>query len=232
MKTYIQTTFTLNITVLESGALQVEGFEPAFQSPEDLYSWLQNLAAEKPGPLPSPYRPTRFSSEWAREDELQRQARARELFKKRKESVQVWKDTAESPQPKEKLREMDIFREEYKRFKRKYPQAKDEVLRKKAQQIVDLRRGLVEEIGQELEVIKVPSPQTPSQKAPFPSQKSQAQGQAGTQEHRAEPSRFPGKPGVPSPTPTQAQSQKSHAQGQKAQSIAQLLAELSQVKLR
>ena len=33
MKTYIQTTFTLNITVLESGALQVEGFEPAFQSP-------------------------------------------------------------------------------------------------------------------------------------------------------------------------------------------------------
>ena len=121
MKTYIQTTFTLNITVLESGALQVEGFEPAFQSPEDLYSWLQNLAAEKP--MPSPYRPTRFSSEWAREDELQRQARARELFKKRKESVQVWKDTAESPQPKEKLREMDLFREEYKRIKRKYPQA-------------------------------------------------------------------------------------------------------------
>lgn len=214
MKTYIQTTFTLNITVLESGALQVEGFEPAFQSPEDLYSWLQNLAAEKP--MPSPYRPTRFSSEWAREDELQRQARARELFKKRKESVQVWKDTAESPQPKEKLREMDIFREEYKRFKRKYPQAKDEVLRKKAQQIVDLRRGLVEEIGQELAEFKVPSPQAQPQSQP------KSQGQEGAQEHRAEPSRFPGKPGVPSPTPTPTQSQ----------SIDQLLAELSQVKLR
>lgn len=205
MKTYIQTTFTLNITVLESGALQVEGFEPAFQSPEDLYSWLQNLAAEKP--MPSPYHPTRFSSEWAREDELQRQARARELFKKRKESVQVWKDTAESPQPKEKLREMDIFREEYKRFKRKYPQAKDEVLRKKAQQIVDLRRGLVEEIGQELS--QIPSP------------KSQAQVDGGVQEQKAEPSHFPGKPlQVQSPTPV------------RTQSIDQLLAEISQTRLR
>lgn len=205
MKTYIQTTFTLNITVLESGALQVEGFEPAFQSPEDLYSWLQNLAAEKP--MPSPYHPTRFSSEWAREDELQRQAQARELFKKRKESVQVWKDTAESPQPKEKLREMDIFREEYKRFKRKYPQAKDEVLRKKAQQIVELRRGLVEEIGQELS--QIPSP------------KSQAQVDGGVQEQKAEPSHFPGKPlQVQSPTPV------------RTQSIDQLLAEISQTRLR
>ena len=211
MKTYIQTTFTLNITVLESGALQVEGFEPAFQSPEDLYSWLQNLAAEKP--MPSPYRPTRFSSEWAREDELQRQARARELFKKRKESVQVWKDTAESPQPKEKLREMDLFREEYKRFKRKYPQAKDEVLRKKAQQIVELRRGLVEEIGQELQV---PSPQAKTQ---VPSSEAQVQG--GVQENRAEPSHFPGKPlQVQSPTPTPVPS------------IDQLLAEISQTKLK
>lgn len=210
MKTYIQTTFTLNITVLESGALQVEGFEPAFQSPEDLFSWLQNLAAEKP--MPSPYRPTRFSSEWAREDELQRQARARELFKKRKESVQVWKDTAESPQPKEKLREMDLFREEYKRFKRKYPQAKDEVLRKKAQQIVELRRGLVEEIGQELS-------QVPSPEAQVSSQESKVG--LGVQENRAEPSHFPGKPQVPSPTPTT-----------QSQSIDQLLAEISQTKLR
>ena len=206
MKTYIQTTFTLNITVLESGALQVEGFEPAFQSPEDLYSWLQNLAAEKP--MPSPYRPTRFSSEWAREDELQRQARARELFRKRKESVQVWKDTAESPQPKEKLREMDLFREEYKRFKRKYPQAKDEVLRKKAQQIVELRRGLVEEIGQELAEFKVPSPQA---KVSSPQVKDWKE---------TEPSPFHGKSEVPSPTPA------------RTQSIDQLLAELSQVKLR
>lgn len=206
MKTYIQTTFTLNITVLESGALQVEGFEPAFQSPEDLYSWLQNLAAEKP--MPSPYRPTRFSSEWAREDELQRQARARELFKKRKESVQVWKDTAESPQPKEKLREMDLFREEYKRFKRKYPQAKDEVLRKKAQQIVELRRGLVEEIGQELSL---------------PSQEARTQVQGGEQGNRAEPSQFPGKPlQVQSPTP----------QPKPTQSIDQLLAEISQTRLK
>lgn len=204
MKTYIQTTFTLNITVLESGDLQVEGFEPAFQSPEDLYSWLQNLAAEKP--MPSPYRPTRFSSEWAREDELQRQARARELFKKRKESVQVWKDTAESPQPKEKLREMDLFREEYKRFKRKYPQAKDEVLRKKAQQIVELRRGLVEEIGLEL---SLPSPE------------AKAQVDGGVQGNRAEPSHFPGKPlQVQSPAPAPVQS------------IEQLLAEISQTKLR
>lgn len=198
MKTYIQTTFTLNITVLESGALQVEGFEPAFQSPEDLYSWLQNLAAEKP--MPSPYRPTRFSSEWAREDELQRQARARELFKKRKESVQVWKDTAESPQPKEKLREMDLFREEYKRFKRKYPQAKDEVLRKKAQQIVELRRGLVEEIG--LELAQIPQAQVPSPEARV--------------DCKAEPSHFPGKPLQAKPAP----------------SIDQLLAEISQTKLR
>lgn len=214
MKTYIQTTFTLNITVLESGALQVEGFEPAFQSPEDLYSWLQNLAAEKP--MPSPYHPTRFSSEWAREDELQRQARARELFKKRKESVQVWKDTAESPQPKEKLREMDIFREEYKRFKRKYPQAKDEVLRKKAQQIVELRRGLVEEIGQELAEFKVPSPQAEPKSQP------KSQGQSGAQENRAEPSHFPGKaPQVQAPTPVKP-----------TQSIDQLLAELSQTKLK
>lgn len=209
MKTYIQTTFTLNITVLESGALQVEGFEPAFQSPEDLYSWLQNLAAEKP--MPSPYRPTRFSSEWAREDELQRQARARELFRKRKESVQVWKDTAESPQPKEKLREMDLFREEYKRFKRKYPQAKDEVLRKKAQQIVELRRGLVEEIGLELAL--------PSPEAQVSSQESKVG--LGVQENRAEPSHFPEKSEVPSPTPVKP-----------TQSIDQLLAEISQTKLK
>lgn len=213
MKTYIQTTFTLNITVLESGALQVEGFEPAFQEPKDLYSWLQNLAAEKP--MPSPYRPTRFSSEWAREDELQRQARAREMFKKRKESVQVWKDTAESPQPKEKLREMDLFREEYKRFKRKYPQASDEVLRKKAQQIVELRKGLVEEIGLELAEFKVPSSQAEPKSQP------QAQGQSGAQEDKAEPSHFPGKSlQVQSPTPTPTLS------------IDQLLAEISQTKLR
>lgn len=205
MKTYIQTTFTLNITVLESGALQVEGFEPAFQRPEDLFSWLQNLAAEKP--MPSPYRPTHFSSEWAREDELQRQARARELFKKRKESVQVWKDTAESPQPKEKLREMDLFREEYKRFKRKYPQAKDEVLRKKAQQIVELRKGLVEEIG--LELAELPKPQA-EPKSQVPSR---------IQEQKAEPSHFPGKPQVTSPTHT-------------TQSIDQLLAEISQTRLK
>lgn len=217
MKTYIQTTFTLNITVLESGALQVEGFEPAFQSPEDLFSWLQNLAAEKP--MPSPYRPTRFSSEWAREDELQRQARAREMFRKRKESVQVWKDTAESPQPKEKLREMDLFREEYKRFKRKYPQAKDEVLRKKAQQIVELRRGLVEEIG--LELAEFPQPRIPHPKSQ-PQPKSHPQG--GAQEYRAEPSHFPRKPlQAQSPTP------QSTAQ---LQSIDQLLAEISQTKLR
>lgn len=209
MKTYIQTTFTLNITVLESGALQVEGFEPAFQSPEDLYSWLQNLAAEKP--MPSPYRPTRFSSEWAREDELQRQARARELFKKRKESVQVWKDTAESPQPKEKLREMDLFREEYKRFKRKYPQASDEVLRKKAQQIVELRKGLVEEIG--LELAELPKPQA---QVPSPESKVGIR----VEGKKAEPSRFPGKPTIPSPTPTPTLS------------IDQLLAEISQTKLR
>lgn len=217
MKTYIQTTFTLNITVLESGALQVEGFEPAFQSPEDLYSWLQNLAAEKP--MPSPYHPTRFSSEWAREDELQRQARARELFKKRKESVQVWKDTAESPQPKEKLREMDLFREEYKRFKRKYPQAKDEVLRKKAQQIVELRRGLVEEIGQELSQV----PRLESQAQP------QSQAERGIEGKEAEPSHFPGKPlQVQSPTPQV----KSHTHTTQSQSIDQLLAEISQTKLQ
>lgn len=207
MKTYIQTTFTLNITVLESGDLQVEGFEPAFQKPEDLFSWLQNLAAEKP--MPSPYHPTRFSSEWAREDELQRQARARELFRKRKESVQVWKDTAESPQPKEKLQEMDLFREEYKRFKRKYPQAKDEVLRKKAQQIVELRRGLVEEIGQEL---ALPQPEA----------------RLGVERKEAEPSHFPMKAGVPSPTSTPQPTQPT----QFTQSIDQLLAELSQVKLK
>lgn len=205
MKTYIQTTFTLNITVLESGALQVEGFEPAFQEPQELYSWLQNLAAEKP--MPSPYHPTRFSSEWAREDELQRQARAREMFKKRKESVQVWKDTTESPQPKEKLREMDLFREEYKRFKRKYPQASDEVLRKKAQQIVELRRGLVEEIGLELS-------EFPQAKVPSPESKVGIR----VEGKKAEPSHFPGKPTIPSPTPVQ--------------SIDQLLAEISQTKLR
>lgn len=206
MKTYIQTTFTLNITVLESGALQVEGIEPAFQKPEDLFSWLQNLAAEKP--MLSAYHPTRFSSEWARKDELQRQAKVQEFFRKKKESVQVWRDTAESPQPKEKLKEMDLFREEYKRFKRKYPQAKDEVLRKKAQQIVELRRGLVEEIGQEL---ALPSPG--------------ARVGLGFEVERkeAEPSHFPMKPGVPSPTLTPAKP---------TQSIDQLLAELSQVKLR
>ena len=120
--------------------------------------------------------------------------------------MQVWKDTAESPQPKEKLREMDLFREEYKRFKRKYPQASDEVLRKKAQQIVELRRGLVEEIGQEL--AELPKPQA----------KPKSQGQGGVQEQKAEPSHFPGKPQVPSPTPVQ--------------SIDQLLAEISQTRLK
>ena len=125
--------------------------------------------------------------------------------------MQVWKDTAESPQPKEKLREMDLFREEYKRFKRKYPQAKDEVLRKKAQQIVELRRGLVEEIGQELSQVQVPSPQ-----AQASSQESKVG--LGVQGNRAEPSHFPGKPQVPSPTPVQ--------------SIDQLLAEISQTRLK
>ena len=125
--------------------------------------------------------------------------------------MQVWKDTAESPQPKEKLREMDLFREEYKRFKRKYPQAKDEVLRKKAQQIVELRRGLVEEIGQELA-------QVPQAKAQVPSHESKVG--IGEQENRIEPSHFPGKPlQVQSPT---------HI----TQSIDQLLAEISQTKLK
>ena len=127
--------------------------------------------------------------------------------------MQVWKDTAESPQPKEKLREMDLFREEYKRFKRKYPQAKDEVLRKKAQQIVELRRGLVEEIGLE-------RAQVPQAKSPVQSQESKVG--SGEQGSRAEPSHFPGKPlQAQSPTPVKT-----------PQSIDQLLAEISQTKLR
>jgi hypothetical protein len=142
-----KTTFTLNITISEEG-FQVEGIEPIFPDGHKLGLWLTSLCPENP--KPRAYRETRWSADWSAEDAREREAYARAKFKQSKPTVEVWYDTKAKPAPKSELREMDEVREEFKRLKRKHPRASVEVLQAKAREMVEFKRRMLAEIGQEL----------------------------------------------------------------------------------
>lgn len=142
-----KTTFTLNITISEEG-FQVEGIEPIFPDGHKLGLWLVSLCPENL--KPRAYRETRWSADWSAEDAREREAYARAKFKQSKPTVEVWYDTKAKPAPKEELREMDEVREEFKRLKRKHPKASTEVLQAKAREMVEFKRRMLAEIGQEL----------------------------------------------------------------------------------
>ena len=142
-----KTTFTLNITISDEG-FQVEGIEPIFPDGHKLGLWLTSLCPENL--KPRAYRETRWSADWSAEDAREREAYARAKFKQSKPTVEVWYDTKAKPAPKEELREMDEVREEFKRLKRKHPKASTEVLQAKAREMVEFKRKMLAEIGQEL----------------------------------------------------------------------------------
>ena len=113
MTELLNQTFNLNITpkVGANGALmvQVEELEP--MTPEAFISWLHS-AAKSPEPTIRPA------------------SRA---------SVAVWRDTKESPQPKEKLEKMNEFNRQWKKFKRKFPHKSNEELNKMTQSWLDTK---------------------------------------------------------------------------------------------
>lgn len=59
-------------------------------------------------------------------------------------SIEVWRDTRESPQPKAKLREMDEYAELYRKMKRKFPRESQEQLQKRAKEALEARKSLLE----------------------------------------------------------------------------------------
>ena len=85
---------------------------------------------------------------------LIRACKAGELPKSARPSREVWRDTKESPQPKKVLKEMDEFNQMYKKFKRKFPQASQELLTQKTREYLESRRKILEDLGSFEEVLR------------------------------------------------------------------------------
>lgn len=85
---------------------------------------------------------------------LIRACKAGELPKSARPSREVWRDTKESPQPKKVLKEMDEFNQMYKKFKRKFPQASQELLTQKTKEYLESRRKILEDLGSFEEVLR------------------------------------------------------------------------------
>lgn len=79
---------------------------------------------------------------------LIRACKAGELPKSCRPSTAVWRDTRESPAPKKQLKEMDERRKAFKQFKRKFPQARDEVIMEKVEKYLENKRKILEEFSQ------------------------------------------------------------------------------------
>ena len=124
----LEQTWNLNITPrlgLDGQKLiQVEGMEPF--TPEDFASWL-HAASQSPEPTIRPAS---------------------------RNSIEVWRDTKESPQPKEKLEKMNEFNKQWKKLKRKFPQKSNEELNQMTQEWIDLKENFLasfaDKIGDDL----------------------------------------------------------------------------------
>lgn len=79
---------------------------------------------------------------------LIRACKAGELPRTTRPSTTVWRDTRESPAPKKQLKEMDERRKAFKQFKRKFPQARDEVIMEKVEKYLENKRKILEEFSQ------------------------------------------------------------------------------------
>lgn len=114
-----ETTYNLNITILGTTAedAKIQIEQIAPMNKDEFWNWL-------------------ISS-----------AKAQELSKTTRPSREVWRDTKENPQPRTKLREMDEFRSTYKKFKRKFPQASEELLRTKTQEFLNGRKKILSDFA-------------------------------------------------------------------------------------
>ena len=82
-----------------------------------------------------------------------RATRAGELPKTSRPSAQVWKDTKESPQPKSVLEKMNEFNREYKKIKRRFPQASREFLTEKTREFIALKEKALEDFKEKFKLM-------------------------------------------------------------------------------
>lgn len=110
-----ETTFSLNITILgaTSSEAKVQVEQISPMGKEEFWNWL--ISAAKAQELPKTTRPSR----------------------------EVWRDTRESPQPRAKIKEMDEYALQYRKFKRKFPQASPELLAQKTREFLDARKNIL-----------------------------------------------------------------------------------------
>lgn len=110
-----ETTFNLNLTVVGE-TYETAKIQIEGMNPmgkEEFWDWI--IKASKRGELPKTSRPSR----------------------------EVWRDTKEHPQPKEVKEKMDEFAKQYKRFKRLFPQASDQILRAKTTEFLENKRKIL-----------------------------------------------------------------------------------------
>lgn len=122
MTRLLEQTWNLNLTPREGpdGQLLVEVEGGLLMSGQDFVHWLHE-ASQSPDPALRPAN---------------------------RNSIEVWRDTRESPQPKAKLREMDEFALQYKKLKRKWPGLGQEELRRKTQEALDAKRDFLENFAE------------------------------------------------------------------------------------
>lgn len=117
MTKLIEQTYNLNITPRQGplGQLlvQVEGMEP--MTGQDFLTWL-HAASQSP---------------------------EQTLRPANRNSIEVWRDTKLSPMPKAKLKEMAEFREQWKKFKRKFPQKSNEELNEMTREWLDTKNNFL-----------------------------------------------------------------------------------------
>lgn len=63
-------------------------------------------------------------------------------------SIEVWRDTKDSPRPKAELEKMNEFAKQWKRFKRKFPHLSKEELDRKTQEWLDMKASFLESFAE------------------------------------------------------------------------------------
>lgn len=118
MTTLLEQTWNLNITPRQgpNGELLLEVEGGLLMTGQDFAVWLHK-ASQSPEPALRPAS---------------------------RNSIEVWRDTRESPQPKAKLREMDEYAELYRKMKRKFPRESQEQLQKRAKEALEVRKTFLE----------------------------------------------------------------------------------------
>lgn len=122
MTRLIEQTWNFNITprIGVQGELLVQVEELAPMSAEEFVTWLHKASASVELPL----RPAK------------------------RDSVRVWRDTKESPQPREALEKLSEFNKQWKKFKRRFPQLSNEELNKKTQEWLDMKQSFLQSFAE------------------------------------------------------------------------------------